>query len=171
MFGFKSHSFLFIIGCSSLVKVFQYWCQKTWQTQVYFLTEANFLRIWCKSKSDEREYHYLSLISFELHTILPDGIGKTMIRGKGGEIHDDDVFAAVANDDVVADYVDDGDNSWRVYLVRQNRRQLTVGRSYLSTTTNPSQPSRIINNVIIIVIITIIFTIIAEIEITTSTLQ
>ena len=85
MFGFKPHSFLFIIRCSSLVKVFQYWCQKTWQTQVYFLTEANFLRIWCKSKSDEREYHYLSLISFEQHTILPDGIGKTMIRGKGGE--------------------------------------------------------------------------------------
>ena len=84
------------------------------------------------------------------------------------EIHDDDVFAAAAND-VVADYVDDGDNSWRVYLVRQNRRQLTVDRSYLSTTTNPSQPSRIINNVIIIVIITAIVTTFAIIVITTIT--
>ena len=83
MFGFKPHSFLFIIRCSSLVKVFQYWCQKTWQTQVYFLTEANFLRIWCKSQSDEREYHYLSLISFEQHTILPDGIGQCLKRARG----------------------------------------------------------------------------------------
>ena len=83
------------------------------------------------------------------------------------KIHDNDVFAAAAND-VVADYVDDGDNSWRVYLVRQNRRQLTVGRSYLSTTTNPSQPSRIINNVIIIVIITAIVTTFAIIVIIIS---